>query len=58
MVMMYDTEQPRAHISVGISLRQAARLSHTARSHSMSMSNDPPNQSSKLMIGLKTFSLP
>jgi hypothetical protein len=43
MVMMYDTEQPRVHISVEISLTPAARLSQTARSLSTNMSNDPPN---------------
>ena len=43
MVMIYDPEQPRVHISAGISLTPAARLSHTARSNSTNMSNDPPN---------------
>jgi hypothetical protein len=43
MVMMYDTEQPRVHIPVGISLTPAARLSQTACSHSTNMSDDPPN---------------
>jgi hypothetical protein len=43
MVMMYDKEQPRVHIPVEISLTPAARLSHTACSHSTNMSDDPPN---------------
>jgi hypothetical protein len=43
MVTMYDTEQPRVNIPVGIFLTPAARLSHTARTHRTNMSDDPPN---------------
>jgi hypothetical protein len=55
MVMMYDTEQPRVHISAGISLTLAAQLSQSAHSHSTNMSDDPPNLAHILSLPFRRF---
>ena len=51
MVMMYDTEQLRVHISVEISLT----LNQTARDHSSYMSDDSPNLANILSSPFRRF---